>query len=146
VGRLLAAGDLGRDDALLERALEARADPLDEVRVALAQVAEPVDDALAGLGVEFREGEILQLGLDVLHPDPLGQRGVDLHRLGGDPPALLRALDEAQRAHVVQAVGELHQQHADVVRHREQQLAEVLGLGRLRRLELQLVQLGHAVD
>jgi hypothetical protein len=31
-----------------------------------------------------------------------------------------------ERAHVVQPVGELHQQHADVVGHGEQELAQIL--------------------
>ena len=51
-----------------------------------------------------------------------------------------------QRAHVVQAVGELDQDDADVARHREQHLAEALGLRVLARVELDLVELGDAVD
>ena len=107
---------------------------------------QPVQHALPCLGEELGEGEVLELGLEPLHADPLRQRGIDLHGLDRDPPALLRALDEAQRAHVVQAVGELHQQHADVVRHREQELPEVLGLGALCGLQLDLVELRYPVD
>ena len=51
-----------------------------------------------------------------------------------------------QRAHVVQAVGELDQDDADVLRHREQHLAEALGLRVLARRELDLVELRDAVD
>ena len=51
-----------------------------------------------------------------------------------------------QRAHVVQPVGELDQDDADVLRHREQHLAEALGLRVLARVELDLVELGDAVD
>jgi hypothetical protein len=46
----------------------------------------------------------------------------------------------------VQAVGELDQDHAQVARHRQQHLAEALGLGLLARAELDLVELGDAVD
>ena len=46
----------------------------------------------------------------------------------------------------MQAVGELDQDDAHVARHREQHLAEVLGLRFLLRLELDLVELGDAVD
>ena len=33
-----------------------------------------------------------------------------------------------QRAHIVQPVGKLHQQHANIIRHREQKLAEIFCL------------------
>ena len=105
-----------------------------------------MQDAGPDVGRQLGEGEVLQLGGQPLHADALGERGVDLHRLGRDPAPLVRVLDELQRPHVVQAVGQLHQQHPDVVRHREQQLAEVLGLRGLRGLQLELVELGDPVD
>jgi hypothetical protein len=46
----------------------------------------------------------------------------------------------------VEAVGELDQDHADVLRHRHDQLAVVLRLGVLAALELDPRQLGDAVD
>ena len=46
----------------------------------------------------------------------------------------------------MQPVGELHQQHADVVAEREQELAQVLGGALVLRLRLDLAELGHAVD
>ena len=52
----------------------------------------------------------------------------------------------AQRAHVVQAVGQLDQQHADVVGDRQHQLAEILRLLGALGEEFQLGQLGDAVD
>ncbi len=51
-----------------------------------------------------------------------------------------------QRAHVVQPVGELHQHDPDVTRHRDDHLAEVLGLLLLAALEGNSGNLGHAVD
>ncbi len=55
-------------------------------------------------------------------------------------------LDEVERAHVVQPVGQLDQQHAHVLAHGEQELAQVfrraLVLGHL----LDLGELGDAVD
>ena len=53
---------------------------------------------------------------------------------------------EFQRAHVVQAIGELDQQHADVVGDCEQQLAQVLGLLGFARDQLQPLQLGEPFD
>ena len=68
--------------------------------------------------------------------DALGERRVDFHRLEGDAAALLRRLDEVQSAHVVGAVSELDQKDANVLAHRQHELAEVLGLLGLVRLKL----------
>ncbi len=46
----------------------------------------------------------------------------------------------------MQAVGQLHQQHANVVRHREQEFAEILGGALVLALCLDLGELGDAVD
>ena len=51
-----------------------------------------------------------------------------------------------ERAHVVQAIGELDQQDADVARYGDQQLAEVLGLLGLLGDEVELLDLGQALD
>jgi hypothetical protein len=58
--------------------------------------------------------------------------------------ALLRR--HVQRAHVVQPVGELDQQHAHVVGDGEQQLAQVFRLLGLLRDEVELLDLGQALD
>ena len=146
VGRLLAPGNVSLDAGRAQHLRELGDDSVDQIDVALAQMAQPVQHALAGIGPQLGEGQILELGLEPLHADPLGQRRIDLHGLGGDAAALVGALDEMQRAHVVQPVGELDQEHADVLGHRQQQLAEVLGLGGMRRLQLEPVELGDAVD
>src|ERR1039457_2163907 len=72
-------------------------------------------------------------------------RRVDLERLGGDAAAL-GALYSVHRAHVVQPVGELDEDDADVARHRQQHLAERFGLRLLARRKAQLVELGQTVD
>ena len=51
-----------------------------------------------------------------------------------------------ERAHVVQPVGELDQQHAHVLGNRQQQLAQVLRLLGLLRDQVELLQLGQALD
>ena len=51
-----------------------------------------------------------------------------------------------QRAHVVQAVSELDQQHADVVRHRQHELAEIFRLLGAFGEQFELGELGDAVD
>ena len=51
-----------------------------------------------------------------------------------------------QRPHVVEAIGQLHEDDADVVHHRQQHLAEVLGLALFARLEGDRADLGDALD
>jgi hypothetical protein len=95
--------------------------------------------------VEVLERELLQLAVEAVQAEAARDRRVDLERLARHAPALGRA-DRIERAHVVQAVGELDEDDAHVARHREQHLAEVLGLRVLLRLELDAVELGDAVD
>ena len=78
-------------------------------------------------------------------PSRLRDRRVDVARLLRDahPPLLGQVL---QRPHVVQPIGELHEDDADVVHHREEHLAEALGLALFARRELQRGQLGDALD
>ncbi len=51
-----------------------------------------------------------------------------------------------KRAHVVQAIGELHEHDAHVVDHRQQHLANVLGLLLFARDVADLRDLGQPVD
>jgi hypothetical protein len=84
---------------------------------------------------------------DFIHAMPrrLAQRRVDLAGLPRD--ALLRVgLHVVERAHVVEAVGELHQQDADVLRHVQEHLAKALGLTVLLRAEVELRELRDPVD
>ena len=60
--------------------------------------------------------------------------------------ARLSVRHELQRAHVVQAVGELDQKHAGVIGDGEQKLAEILGLLRVLGDEVEFAELGQAVD
>ena len=72
-------------------------------------------------------------------------RRVDLERLARVLQLLLLG-QRAERAHVVQPVGELDDDDAHVARHREHHLAVALGLGLLARVEVDARQLGDAVD
>ena len=51
-----------------------------------------------------------------------------------------------QRAHVVQPFGQLDQQHADVLAHRQEELAQVLRRALVVGQLLDLAELGHPVD
>ena len=74
----------------------------------------------------------------------MGERRIDLERLFGFLQLLLLA-KKRQRAHVVQAIGKLDHDHANVLGHREDHLAIVLGLGLFARGKLDLRELGDAL-
>ena len=100
-------------------------------------------DLVVDLRVERREREVLELPLDGVHAEAVRERGVDLEGLVGLALGRLGA-DVAPRAGVVQPVGELDDEDADVAGHRDDHLAHRLGLGGLAVGHL--VELGDAVD
>ena len=101
------------------------------------------------LGVPARmerlECSVLELPLDRMDTQAVRQRGVDLERLARLGSLLLLG-QRLDRAHVVQAVGELDQHDAHVLRHRHDHLAIVLGLGLLAAREVDLGELCDALD
>ena len=100
-------------------------------------------DLLVHARVEGLEGPILQLPLDRVHPQAVGQGRIDLQGLLGLAGGVLRR-DVLPGAGVVKPVAELDDQDPDVLGHRDDHLAHRLSLGGLPVLEL--VELGDAVD
>ena len=96
-------------------------------------------------GIEMLERQLLQFAVALVQAQPVRDRRVDVQRLARDALALV-GRHRVHRAHVVQPVGQLDQDHAHVARHRQQHLAERLRLRLLAGGEVQLVQLGQAVD
>jgi hypothetical protein len=94
--------------------------------------------------VQSLERQVFELPLDLLHAESVRERRVDLERRGRDPP-LLVPWERGERAHVVQPVRELDQQDPDVAGHRDDHLANVLGLLVLPAPERQRIELGEAV-
>ena len=127
--------------ALLDRGLE----PLHHLAAIAARLAHRVLDHAVAHRVERGEAEVLELEADGVHAQAIGDRHVDVERLARDAAALGRG-HHRQRAHVVQAVGELDQDDAQVAHHRHHHLAEVLGLRLVGVLELHLGELADPVD
>ncbi len=80
-----------------------------------------------------------------MHAHAAGERRVDFQRLFGGAAARFRR-HEMQRAHVVQTVGELDQQHTHVVGDRQQELAQVFRLLGFLGDQVEFFQLGEALD
>ena len=97
------------------------------------------------LRLQVFQRQIVQLVLHLGDTEPLSDGRVDVHGLPGLFLLLLR-LHVLESAHIVQAVGQLDQNHADILGHGQEHLPQVLRLdlnlvGRIG----QLAQLGDAV-
>ena len=107
--------------------------------------ADHVVDLGVALRVQRGEAQILELLLHVLHAQAVRQRRVDVDRLLRGA-FLLPGRHRGDRAHVVQAVRQLDDQHPQVLRHRDEHLAHRGGLLCLLGVELDPIELGDAVD
>jgi hypothetical protein len=115
------------------------------VLAGLAALGHHARDLMELVRLEVVEGQVLQLPLDAGDPQPMRQRGVYLHRLASlVQPSFLGK--RRQRPHVVQPVGELDEDDPNVLGHRDEHLAQVVALRLRERLELNLAELGDAVD
>ena len=100
---------------------------------------------LIRLRIDVAEGQILQFAPHLAHPQPVRKRRVDFHGFPGNRLAPVgRKVPE--RSHVVETVCKLDHDDADVVRHGEEHLTEILSLLRLLGRELDLADLGHTID
>jgi len=142
---LRASGDLRGEVDLLELARE-------HVR-GFRDVALTIGAALGDHRLDLRElarvqrleREIFELPLERVDAETVRERRVHLERLLRLLDLLLLA-EVLDRAHVVQPVRELDQDHADVLGHRDDHLAVVLGLGLLAALEADPGELRDALD
>ena len=106
---------------------------------------ERVRDGAVALGVEVEQREVFELPLDLLHAEAVRDGGVDLHRLEGFDALLFLAL-VGHRAHVVQTVGHLDEDDADVLGHSQQHLAHILHLLFFDACILHARELGDALN
>ena len=109
------------------------------------QALQPLTDQFVRLRIKLAKRDLFEFFAKPLHADAPGQRRVYLHCLKGDAPAFFRIVEEMQRAHVMQPVGELDEKDAHVLGHGHDELAEILRLVRSIGLQLDQRELGHAV-
>ena len=125
------AGDLRLDAGAAE--LAARSVAIDVLDVALAvepALVEQLRDRLVRRGLERAQAQVLELPLELPHAEAVGERREEVEHLARRlrrARLRRRCISVAQR---LRALGELDQHDADVLDHREQHLAQVLGLRR----------------
>ena len=128
-------------------------DPIADVFENLGQVEVPLGgspghhvlDLGVALRVERSEAQILELLLELLHPEAVSQGRVDVQRLARRP-LLLPVRQCRDGPQIVQPIAELDDQDPDVLGHRHDHLPERRSLGGLPGIEANPVELGHAVD
>ena len=96
-------------------------------------------------GVKIAQTQILEFALEPGDTQPRRDGRIDVEGLRRDA-FLVRLVAEGQRAHVVQPVSKLDDDDADVVAHREEHSPKILRLLIFAALEVELVELGHALD
>ena len=145
VGLFLAAPRFSFNARVREFTRQCLADLFHQTFVAGADIDQLFGDGLIGFRVQPAEGVIFQFFAQRLHAHEAGQRRVDIECFFRVPFAAL-GLHVLKRAHVVQAVGELDQKHANVAGDSDQQFAEIFGLFGPLRDEVQALDLGQTVD
>ncbi len=126
---LRSASDLGGDAGLAQLGLELRGGGGEMGFPGAAPVLEPGGHLAVVVRLEIAEGQVLQLPFELPDTQAVGQRRVDLAGTEGEAALKFRrgTLGVPQ---LMQALGEQYQDHAAVPHHRQEQLTQVLGMGR----------------
>ena len=143
---LFAARNLNLQPGFGKALLDLERDRINLPAVLAAQLFKPGVDGGVAFGLQFAKRQRLHFTHIFIHPHTLGQRGVDIHRLARDALALFGRFNEMQRAHIVQPVSQLDQQHADIFGHGEQELAQVFRRTFILGHCLDLGKFGDAID
>jgi len=85
------------------------------------------DQIVIGFVIQIPEAQIFQFPFDAVHAEAVRKRRVDLLRFAGGLHLFLLRL-ELEGPHVVEPVRQLDDDDADVLRHGQQHLAEILRL------------------
>ena len=145
VHRLVTADHAGLDAGLRKHAAGFMQNPFENILSLFARSHHGVMQHPVADRVHVEKREFLQFAEYVIHAEAMGNRHVDIQRFAGNAAALLVAHD-AESAHVMHTVSELHENDADILRHGEKQLSEGFCRGDLSALEFELIEFGDAVD
>ena len=123
-----------------------RLDGLGQIALAnLARLSHHARNALVGIGLQVEEGQVLELPLNRAHAQTVGQGRIHVHGLAGLKQATVLA-QSCKGAHVVQTVGKLNDNDADVLGHGEEHLAQRKRLLLVHAVDFDVGELGHAID
>ena len=95
--------------------------------------------------MEVFKAEIFQLHFESIDTEAVGDRCIDVERFSGDT-LLLVSGHRAECLHVVQTVGELDEDDANVFDHREHHFPKAFGLSLCLTAKLNLIQLADTID
>ena len=87
----------------------------------------------------------MEFAIGLVETQSVGDRHINLQRFARDT-APLAARHVTHGAHVVAAVGQFDQDHANIACHGQQHFAERLGLVFFAGVEFEFVELGQAID
>ena len=142
---LRAAHDLADDVDLLHLVVQ-RVDHFAQVLLALgARLGNHAADLLVLVGLEVVEGKVLKLPLHRVDAQAVRDGGVDFERLARLEDAAV-LLERRECAHVVQAVGKLNHDDADIFAHGDEHLADGGRLLVRQAFHLDARNLGDAVN
>ena len=111
----------------------------------LARLRHHARDALVGVGFKVEEGQVLELPFNGAHAQTVGQGRIHVHGLASLKQATVLA-QSCKGAHVVQTVGKLNDNDADVLGHGEEHLAQRKRLLLVHAIDFDVGELGHAID
>ena len=129
------------DAVLFQVFLDGGADIVEEVIPMLVQ--QGADHVIAHR-IQVLQAAVLQLLLDVGNAKAVGNGGINLHGFQGFIAAFLLRPGIAG-THIVQAVTQLYDHHADILAHGKQHFAQVFRFAVLDIRELDLGQLGNTI-
>ena len=127
IGFLRATINIGLDVHLFHFPQDIGGDLMHHIARLALQGQEPADDGIAGLGVDHAKRQIFQFFAHPLHAHATCQGGIDFHGFTGFLRLLVH-VHRLDRAHIVQPVAQFHQNNPQILGHRHEQLAEILGL------------------
>ena len=135
----------GLDVVLVQAFGEQTVDPGQELFAFGAPRFDGLVQLLPRDGIDPAKGQVLQLAAQFAHAQAMRQRRVNVERLPGDGALPLRR-QVFERAHIVEPVGQLDEHHAHIAHHGQEHFADVLRLAVFAVRELDLVDLGDALD
>jgi hypothetical protein len=145
IERFFPSGDAHGNVGLGKNRLDFLLHFLNQVAPAATSLGHGLFQNVVAPGLEVLERQVLQLTVGLVQTQAVRNRRVDFKSLGRDAVPFGTGY-VGQRAHIVRTVGQFDQDDANIARHGQQHLAEGLGLVLFAGVELQLVELGQAID